>query len=62
MMPMALMKLPDRLVIALSHGEDDVDNSPDDKDEDEAGCVGKSSEAPRPIYDRPPPGGVAISW
>lgn len=59
---MASIKLPDRLVIALSHGEDDVDNSPDGKDEDEAGCVGESSEAPRPVHDRPPLGGAAISW
>lgn len=59
---MALMKLPDRLVTPLSHGEDDVGDSPDCKDEDEAGCVGESSEAPRPVYEGPPPGRAAISW
>lgn len=57
---MALIKLPDRLVIALSHGEDGVGNSPKDEDEDEAGCVGESGEAARPVYDRPPPRGAAI--
>jgi len=46
--------------MALSHSEDQVDNPPEDKDEKEARCVGKSGEAPRPIYDCPPLRGFAM--
>ena len=37
---MTLTKLTDRLVNVLLHGEGHVDNPPDDKDENEARCVG----------------------
>ena len=37
---MPLIKLTDRPVNALPHGEGHVDNAPDDKDENEARCVG----------------------
>jgi hypothetical protein len=44
-------------MIALSHGEDHAGAPPDAKDENEAGCVGESGEAPRPVYESPPFGG-----
>ena len=46
------MKFQDLLqVTAVSHGEDDVGNSPGDKDEDDAGYVCESGETSRPVYD-----------
>ena len=56
---MTLIILTDRFVNVLPHGEDHVDNPPDDKDENEARRVGESGKAPRPIYDHPPLGGAA---
>ena len=63
------MKLTDLLVIVLLHGEDHVDNPPDDKDENEARYVG---EPPGKLciweYFRPPvgdevmPGGCHRLW
>ena len=51
---MTLIKLTD-LVIVLLHGEDHVDNAPDNKDENEAGCVGEPPATVwRLIYVRPP--------
>ena len=55
---MTLIKLTDRLVHVLLHGEGHVDNPPDDKDKNEARCVGEPGKVSRLIY--PPVGGAAM--
>ena len=52
---MTLIKLTDRLVNVLLHGEGHVEKSPNDKDENEARCVGEPPATVwRLIYVRPP--------
>ena len=59
---MPLIKLTDRLVNAVLHGESQVGNAPDDKDENEARCVGEPGKGSRSIYgyDPPPLRGAAM--
>ena len=59
---MPLIKLTDRIVNAFLQGEGQVGNAPDDKDENEARCVGEPGKASRSMYgyDPPPLRGAAI--